>query len=325
VGLKVMRFGDGDKCARGQFILSIANPYAAGFRDGRPSASWGIISNTRQRAPGAPREEQRTKNLHQYGTLLQTDARLNLGCSGGALVNLQGEMVGLTTALAALYGGETPGGFAVPLDAGMRRIIDVLKRGEEVEYGFLGVGVLAEEKGQGATLSHVAVGSPAERQARLRPGDVITKVNDLPIREGDDLLLALGKQLAAAKVKLEVRRLHGGPSTVEVELVRFSLPGKSIASSTGNRPYVRGLRVDFTSLLVKQLESIPGGVLICDVQPFRPAATAKLKYGDIITRVNGREVNKPAEFYEAISAARGRIELTLAGFSNAPAPKVILP
>jgi len=324
--LKVMPFGDASKCARGQFVLSIANPYAAGFRDGKPSASWGIISNLRRRAPTGPREELRAKRLDQYGTLLQTDARLNLGCSGGALVNLRGEMIGLTTAVAAMYGGETPGGFAVPLDAGMRRIIDVLKRGAEVDYGFLGVGGGDEKPGQGAVLNIVTRGSPAERQALLQSGDAIIKLNDMPIREWDDLLLALGTQLAGAKVRLEIRRLHGGARMVQVELVKSPLPGKQIASSLGSRPFVRGLRVDYTSLLAESgVGSIARGVLITDVQPFSPAAAAKLKYGEIVTRVNGREVNKPSEFYQAVAAAAGRIELTLGAFGNAAAPKVTLP
>ena len=71
--------------------------------------------------------------------LLQTDARLQLGASGGALVDLDGKLVGLTTAQAALTGVDSPGGFAIPIDANYRRIIEVLSRGEEVDYGFLGV------------------------------------------------------------------------------------------------------------------------------------------------------------------------------------------
>ena len=80
----------------------LGNPYAIA-RDGQASASWGIIANLERKAP--PQVDEVSANgkgtLHQYGTLIQTDARLNLGTSGGALVNLKGEMIGLTTALAA--------------------------------------------------------------------------------------------------------------------------------------------------------------------------------------------------------------------------------
>src|SRR5262249_62301752 len=86
--LKPVKLGDGDKVEKGQWVLSLANPYAAGFRDGSPSASWGIISNLRRRAPTLTRDEAQAKTLHHHGTLLQIDAKLNLGCSGGALLNL---------------------------------------------------------------------------------------------------------------------------------------------------------------------------------------------------------------------------------------------
>src|SRR5262245_9246115 len=85
--LKAIALGDGDKLERGQFLLSLSNPFAAGFRDGQPSASWGILSNIRRRQPMELKEEERIQPLHHYGVLLQTDSRLHLGCSGGALLN----------------------------------------------------------------------------------------------------------------------------------------------------------------------------------------------------------------------------------------------
>src|SRR5262249_44195655 len=113
-GLKAIRIGDGSKLRKGSFILSLANPCAAGRRDGSASASWGIVSNIRRRAAGMTTDVDRARlTLHHLGTLMQTDVRLHVGCSGGALLNLDGELVGITTSLAALSGGETPGGFAV--------------------------------------------------------------------------------------------------------------------------------------------------------------------------------------------------------------------
>ena len=77
--------------------------------------------------------------MHHYGTLIQTDAKLNLGTSGGPLLNLNGEMVGLSVALAATAGYEAAGGYAIPVDATFRRAVETLKQGREVEYGFLGI------------------------------------------------------------------------------------------------------------------------------------------------------------------------------------------
>jgi serine protease Do len=315
-GLKAISLGDAGKCQRGQFVLSIANPFAAGFRDGQPSASWGILSNIRRRAPGGLREDERTKTLHHYGTLLQTDARLNLGCSGGALINLQGEMIGLTTALAAIHGGETPGGFAVPMDAGMRRILAVLLRGEEVEYGFLGIGFRGPSRGrdEGVMVDDVIPGSAAQRDAQLAPRDMILEVDGAPVHETEDLFLALGTHLTGSRIRLKIRRPGRAPTTVEVTLTKFNAPGPTIASAPGKRPIFRGLRVDYTSLLAQRpysLRAIPPGVMISEVQANSTAATAQLKVGEVITHVNGVPVNSPADFYLQVNRLAGRAELTL--------------
>jgi serine protease Do len=330
LALKAVLLGEGDKARRGQFVLSIANPFAAGFRDGKPSASWGIVSNVRRRAPGPAREEERARTLHHYGTLIQTDARLNLGCSGGALIDLKGNLIGLTSATAAIAGGETPGGFAVPIDTGMRRIIEVLKRGEEVEYGFLGVGVDERaERTEGVVLEHVTPGSPADL-AGLRPRHIILSVNGTAVHESDDLFLTLGTQLAGASVQLQVRKPGAlAAEKVEVVLARFYVPGKRIAAFLGDRPFFRGLRVDHTSLVVQLprtvAQRIPAGVLVGEVQPGTPAAAAQLRCGEVITHVNGQAVTTPAAFYRAVRGLAGPIELTLTPSNpHRPAPKVTL-
>jgi S1-C subfamily serine protease len=329
--LKAVKLGDGGAVRKGQFVVALANPYAAGFRDGQPSASWGIISNLRRRAPATPKkEEDLNKTLHHYGTLLQTDVRLNLGCSGGALFNLKGEMIGLTTALAAITGRDTPGGFAVPLDAGMKRILDVLKKGEEVEYGFLGVGPETRaEPGEGVTVQSIRLGSPAER-AGLHIRDTILAVNGVPVREADELFLALGTHLAGSQVTLDVRPDKSNHTKkVPVTLAKFYVPGVKIASA--KRPAFRGLRVDYTSVLAQQRQTvlgdyrIPNGVLVTEVLSPSAAAAAFLKPGEVITHVNGQAVNSPAAFYQAVRGLRGDVELTLLQTTTSQAaPKVTL-
>lgn len=315
--------GDASGIRKGQLVLSLANPFAAGFQDGSPSASWGIISNIRRRAPGAAQWEQdRAKmTLHHYGTLLQLDARLNLGCSGGAVIDLKGELIGLTTALAALTGSETAGGFAVPMDAAMRRIIDVLERGEEVEYGFLGVGFDRDvRRGEEVRVSSVISGSPAQRLGApldevLIPQDAILSVNGTPIRENDDLFLAIGTLLAGAEARLEVRS-QGRKKMVTVTLDKFYVPGKFIAS---RKPAaVRGLRVDYTSVLYQRDRPFPGilkGVFVREVLPGSPADMARLQDA-IIARVNDREVSTPAEFYRTCEKLSGPLEFTIVNRSE---------
>jgi len=309
---------------KGQFVLALANPHAAGFRDGSPSVSWGLLSNLRRRVPGELNEiERRRPKLHYYGVLLQTDFRLNLGSGGGALVDLQGNWIGLTTSQAALAGGESAGGFAIPLDARMNRIIDTLARGEEVEYGFLGV-ALSTQATDRVLVGSVASGSPSDGQ--LFPGDRILRINGVPINEPDDLFLNVSTSLAGSTVDVEVWPASGQKRTVQITLAKSYWPpsGPLIAA---NRPNpVRGLRVDHASLLYQPpfgtLNYVPKGVVVREVLPDSAAARAGIRAEkDIIVKVNQTEVNSPREFYAAAADARGPIELTLAD----PERKVKLP
>jgi S1-C subfamily serine protease len=325
--LTALQLGDGGKVRKGDWVLSMANPFAAGFRDGSPSASWGIISNIRRRAPSkpsAPDEANYNRTLHEYGTLLQTDARLNLGCSGGALIDLKGDLIGLTTSLAAIYGGETPGGFAVPMDEGMRRIIEVLKRGEEVEYGFLGISLPKEPQARsadGVVIDRVIPGSPASGKLHglnetLGP-DVIRRVNGVPVQDQDDVFLALGTLLAGSEARLEVAHRDGRVEVISVKLAKFYVPpGKVIA--TNRPPAVGGLRVDWTSILYlrpggQQIfgRGIPRGVMIREVQTGSAADAARLQESKVIQFVNGQPVATPDDFYRKMRNAGGTVELTL--------------
>jgi len=312
--LKAVKRGDGSNLRKGQFVICLANPYAAGFRDGSPSASWGIVSNLHRRASGVTGEIERPgvkPTLHHYGTLIQTDVRLALGCSGGGLFNLDGELIGLTTAQAALAGSEAPGGFAVPLDGPMKRIIDVLARGDEVEYGFLGVQFAKESRsGRGVTLTGVEPGSPAAR-AGLAHDDVITAVNGSPINDNDDLYLQIGLCLAGGEARIEAIGQDGQPKTCTARLAKSYTPGKAIASH--RPPARRGLRVDYVSILAQRvaLQRLPEGVAIREVAPNSPADKARLQVDYVITRVGGRPVTTPAEFYDAMAKAEGPVELSV--------------
>jgi serine protease Do len=335
--LKALKLGDGSKLRKVDFILSLSNPFAAGMRDGSPSASWGIVSNLRRRATGVlsdiPITERNARlPLYCFNTLIQTDTRMNLGCSGGALLNLQGELVGLTSSLAGIAGGETPGGFAVPLDAGMRRIIDVLLRGEEVEYGFLGVYLMGpDEVPEGhVRIKSLATGGPAAQggmrgpifrggfQFRGRPrddgGDFIHSINGTPVHNNDDLFLAVSMHLAGSTVRVEVSDNPDGPRRIcSVTLAKFPSLDPVIASK---RPPARGgLRVDWASIVLahkRGISVIPEGVVIREVLPGSTADKARLQPGMIIKSVDRQKVTNPAEFYREMEKANGPVELTFA-------------
>ncbi len=300
--LKAIRFGGGGSIRKGQFVVCLANPFAAGFRDGSPSSSWGIISNMHRRAATSLREEERRSALHQFGSLLQTDVKLNLGCSGGALLNLRGEMIGLTTSRAAISGTETPGGYALPMDAGIQRIIAKLKEGLEVEYGFLGVSAQSKSA-DGVCIGRPTEGSPASRS--LSEGDCIKSINGVRVRDFDDLYLTIGTLLAGSEARLEVQRQS---EPIRVPLAKSYVQGKIIVSK---KPApVRGFRVDYSSVLWMMLnppggaqwnwrqQGIPPGVYVSEVVKGSPAESKGLRANsDVITHVNGKPVNDPAEFY----------------------------
>ncbi len=314
--LPVLKIGDGGSARKGQFVVALANPFAAGFRDGSPSASWGILSNIQRRAAGNPEEDKQNVRLHVQPILLQTDARLNLGCSGGALLNLQGELIGLTTSRAAINGSETAGGFAIPLDTNLQRIITRLREGTEVEYGFLGVGPeTGPRRGEGFRIGDVTPGSPAEKVG-LNRGDSILSVNGVRVHDCDDLLLTVGTMMAGSDARLKVQ--NHVPRELSVKLAKFYVPGKIIASK--RPPIVRGFRVDYTSVLMMRLLSpghrgfIHAGVFVSELQASSPAA-AKLRLDDVITQVKVRDVyisvNTPDEFYREVAKIGSREPLWL--------------
>jgi serine protease Do len=311
-GLKPVTFGDGTPPRKGQFVVSLSNPFAAGFRDGSPSASWGVVSNLRRRVPGGSSEvDRRHLTFDKFAVLIQTDVRINLGCSGGALLNLSGQMIGLVSSRAGLTSVETPGGFALPIDQRIKDVVEVLKRGEEVEYGFLGVSFQPNVRGA-VHLQRVIVNSPAYH-AGLRDGDTLLAVDGVKVRSDEDVFLLINTRLAGSNVTLERERPRGfRKDEVKVTLGKYYLDSKGIASKLPRAP--RGVRVEDACVWAQKnrfVTSIPKGVAVREVLANSPAEKARLGSDRLITRVNGKSVNTPEAFYRAMSEANGDVELTL--------------
>jgi serine protease Do len=334
--LPEIQFGDANHVRKGDLVVTLANPFAAGFREGGASAAAGIISNIHQRAapaageveppPGRRGGAAPERRLFMLATLLQTDVRLNVDCSGGAVVNLNGELIGLTTARAALPGNETAGGFAIPFDDRLRRIVDKLKAGLEVEYGFLGVtSPLRADK----DVIDPIPGSPAQK-AQLAHGDRIVAVNGKRVTNQDELFYEVATLLAGTRVRLTFVRDGQAPAVAEATLTKSYVPGKIIAA---NRPAaVRGMRVDYTSVFFQALPVVRGfpngrlnqivdGVYISELQEDSPATRADppLRVYNIITdvKIGGVDlpVHTPADFYRLAAKllASEPLELKLAG------------
>jgi serine protease Do len=318
--LAPIQFGDAAALRKGQIVLTLGNPYAIA-RDGQPSAGWGIVANLARKAPPESPDPAGKRTLHHFGTLIQTDAKLNLGASGGPLLNLKGEMVGLCVSLAAMAGYETSAGYAIPVDPTFRRVIDVLKQGREVEYGLLGVlpiNLQPQERMtglQGTRVDRVEPGTPAARFG-LRPDDIITAVENTPIYDADGLVLEVGKLPVEAAAHLTVIR-SGRKRTVEVTLGKYPVRGRKIVTV---RPDAwRGLRVDYASAYTDPDQAVRSGVMfgddavvVTEVDPNTPAAQAGLKRGMLISLVDGKPVRTPKEFQAAIAEKAGAVQVKLA-------------
>ena len=327
--LAPISLGDSRTLRKGQMVIALGNPYAIA-RDGQPSASWGIIANLGRKAPPMPDESDSVgkTTLHHFGTLIQTDARLNLGTSGGPLLNLRGEMIGLVTALAAVAGFEQAAGYAYPIDDTFRRVLGALQQGREVEYGFLGVQPenLAPREVlqglQGTRVKWIRPGTPAYRYG-LRPADVITSVNGVPIHDADSLVLEVGRLPVEAVVRLGVLR-EGRRMDLDVTLTKYPVRGKKIV--TAPAPSWRGMRVDYPTAIPDsdsraELASplLDRSVIVVEVAQGTPAWQAGLRPGMLVSRVDRRPVRTPREFHAAVAGKSGPVELALAeGESEGP-------
>jgi S1-C subfamily serine protease len=341
VEFKPMTFGDPTKLKKGQIVITLGNPYAIA-RDGQASAGWGIIANLSRKA--GPNEsstaddaKSRKSTLHHFGTLIQTDAKLNLGTSGGALLNLKGEMVGLTTSQAAVAGFEQSAGYAIPCDELFHRVVDMLKQGKEVDYGLLGIQLRPLSPTEiasgmhGVHVERVLPGSPAER-AGIYPGDVITHVGNRPINDVDDLMLQVGRQPAAADTNVTVDR-SGREERKLVTLAKYEVVGRKIITAPDSG--WRGLSVDFPSAhsaLNPQMNfqfefrrpNTDPAVLTVDVATDSPAWHAGLRRGMLITHVGNVPVTTPKEFYAQVAAQKGSVDLRVSGAPDQP-PVVKVP
>ncbi|QDU37966.1 Periplasmic serine endoprotease DegP precursor [Maioricimonas rarisocia] len=323
-----LRLGDGSKLRKGQMVIALGNPYAIAA-DGSASASLGIVSNISRRPVDATTEDEGDlPSLHEYGTLLHLDTRLQLGGSGGALLDLDGQFIGLTTSLAAIRGYERSVGYAIPFDDGFRRIIETLLEGYEVEYGFLGISLgrsltdmtpperrVAGQAG-GARVMHVAADSPAD-ESGLRTGDLILQVDGRPVYSDSDLLREVGLAAPGTEVLLTVlSRRTQRRRRMPVRLGKWPVPDdRGIVATRERYPMWRGVQVDYPTgrrrfLPDDWLTRYLRAVVVVDVAEGSPAAQSGLRAGDFVTEVNGQRVETPAAFVRAV-ADKDAVELAL--------------
>ena len=319
-GLVPIEFGEPTVLRKGRIVVALGNPYATA-RDGSVSATWGIVSNIDRKVDGPAVVTHNSKSVelgkrqtrYHFGNLIQTDAKLSLGTSGGPLLDLQGRMVGLTTALAVLAGYERNVGYAIPADHDFRRIVEQLKQGQEVEYGFLGVEPVNIELTPGdfaVMLRSVEPGTPALKYG-LREQDIVMQIEGRPVRTTDDLFYAIGSLPAGEEATIVVRR-DGRQITKSVLLAKKYIATTWPAISTAPAEAWRGLAIDYaTAVPPRQNVGLDpeGCVFVRDVQPDSIAWKYGIRPGVFVSHLNGERVTSPQEFFAKARAVSGGAEL----------------
>jgi serine protease Do len=302
--LPVAVLGNSEGLRPGQWVCAIGNPL--GYVH---SVTVGVISFLGRKLFDP--------SLDAY---IQTDAAISLGNSGGPLIDSQGRVVGITTAISAQAANI---GFAVP----MSQVVPVLTQLREhgrVSRGYLGIGLtqvtpalkraLALNVDRGALVQEVNPDSPAER-AGLRAYDVIVSVDDARVTSDDDLIRSIAGRLPGTTAKLSVVR-ESEPRSVVVKLIERPVPesARSRERSPGNvRPAVSreqgtlGLTVrdlDRTTALRQQIPDGVLGVLVADVDPAGPARLARVRTGQLILEINRQRVASLADYHAAVAGLK---------------------
>ncbi|MBQ2530305.1 MAG: PDZ domain-containing protein, partial [Treponema sp.] len=290
--ITVAKLGDSDEVQQGDIVLALGSPlgYFA-------SVTQGIVSATGRDGGG----------IGSISDFIQTDAAINQGNSGGPLVNIYGEVVGINTWIASSSGGSQGLGFSIPIN-NIKTAIDQFISDGKVSYGWLGVSLLdvdqdyKDELGigkstNGALVAEVFIGSPAMK-AGMQAGDFIIKVNGKAMKDSSQLVREVGSIQAGKEATVTVKR---GGSTVDIK-VNMDERNNEIASD--NRKLWPGfIATPLTDEIRKslKLESKVKGVVVSNLQAKTPAAVLRLDDGDIITAVNGTKVTSVQEFYEALN------------------------
>jgi Do/DeqQ family serine protease len=291
--------GDSDDVRIGDWAIAVGNPL--GFMS---SVTMGIVSAVGR--TGGP-----ANNINDF---IQTDTSINQGNSGGALVNIRGEVIGINTWIASSSGGGSVGlGFAIPINNAKRSIDEFINSGA-ISYGWLGVSLFDPDRDivqamglegkRGALVSQVFLGSPADK-AGIQPGDFITHVNDREMRTSNALTLAVGDIKPGDKASLTIVR-EGTTRNVDARI-----EARDEEVTTDQKKLWPGLYVVPLTEAVRsslKLDANAQGLYVANVVARSPASIMGLQRGDLITGINGEKVRDLASFYRTLRE-KGSAEL----------------
>jgi len=309
--------------AVGDLALAIGNPFGIG-----QTVTMGIISATGRGG----------LNIEQYEDFIQTDAAINPGNSGGALVNTNGELIGINTAILAGGGGGNQGiGFAIPVHMA-REVMDQIVKTGKVVRGYMGARIqdltpslskaLKVDTTDGAVLTEIVPDSPAAK-AGLQGGDVVTAVNGEKITDSNTLRLRISRNAPGSTVKLSVLRPEGKR---DVSVTLANLPNQDEDEDGqpdlrgGTHTPLEGVSVDdLDAQIARQLQLPNGttGVVVTDVEVASAAYGAGIRRGDVIQSVNRKPVHSVREFESAVG--RGQSVLLLVNRGGATRFVVVEP
>lgn len=283
--LPAAQLGDSDQLEVGDWVMAIGNPFGL-----EATVTVGVLSGKGRVIGAGP-----------YDNFLQTDASINPGNSGGPLFNTQGQVVGINTAIIPNGQGI---GFSIPVNMA-RDIAQQLKTQGRVVRGFLGVGVqplsprLKQALGipkevQGALVASLVSSGPAVK-AGVKVQDIITSVNGKTVRSDRELLAEIARTPVGQKADLQIWR-QGKATSLSVPVVERPDERVSRSAPTSEQPSDQALG------LAIQPSERADGVVVVGVARNSPAAEAGIRPGDVIRRVNQREVRDPQDF---VSAVRG--------------------
>jgi serine protease Do len=277
----------------GDWVLAVGNPFGLGG-----TVTAGIVSASGRDIGNGP-----------YDDFIQIDAPVNKGNSGGPAFNMQGEVVGVNTAIYSPSGGSVGIAFSIPAPT-VKNVIAQLKDKGTVSRGWIGVQIqpvtqdiadsLGMKKAEGALVSEPQANGPAAK-AGIESGDVITSVNGEAIKDARELARTIGSLAPGDAVKLNV--LHKGKD----EAINLTL-GQLPATQMANAGSAHGSDVPRLGLTVAPSNSVAGagkaGVVVTDIDPKSAAADRGVKEGDVILEVAGKSVANAGDIREVIKTAR---------------------
>ena len=291
--LPVTPLGDSDGLEVGEWVMAIGNPFGLDN-----TVTSGIVSAKDRQIGAGP-----------YDHFIQTDASINPGNSGGPLVNLQGEVVGIDTAIFSQSGGNIGIGFAIPINL-VKDLLPQLKSGGKITRGWLGVSIqgmtpdLADSLGldnpRGALVSSVVHNGPAER-AGIKAGDVVLRYDGKEINHANDLPLLVAGTPAGKTVSLSIFR---DKKITTLAAAVGQLKDEEVVASNTEKGDL-GLTVEEISPEIAENLGLNNGhgVVITAVEPDSPGDETGLQPGDVIREINRKPIRDLADYRKAMASA----------------------